>query len=142
MSNLDKLLGIDPGDPQVVLAAALVQADAELLRALIARREQAGLTQQDVADRLGIAQPSVAKFERYDNDPKLSTIRRYALAVGALVNHSVDEQGLRVTCGAATARTAAADYTPLMSWELLGTSYVGSNRRRETPETGIYERSR
>jgi len=141
MSNLDKLLGIDPGDPQVVLAAALVRADIELLRALIDRRERAGLTQQDVADRLGIAQPSVAKFERYDNDPKLSTIRRYALAVGALVNHSVDDQNVRVTRGTATARATTTGQTHL-TMQFFEADNAGTNGRWETPDIRNYERIR
>ncbi|NTW41603.1 MAG: helix-turn-helix transcriptional regulator [Cellulomonadaceae bacterium] len=58
-------------------------------KALIGARRAAGLSQSEVADALGIKQSSVAAFERYDNDPRLSTIRRYALVVGAHVEHEV-----------------------------------------------------
>ena len=73
------------------LATELAETDERLLYALIQARKSAGLKQRDVAELLGIKQSSVAAFERYDNDPRLSTIRRYALAVGARVEH-------RVTC--------------------------------------------
>lgn len=48
------------------------------------------MTQKDVAELLGISQQAVQKFESYDSDPKMSTLARYANAVGALVTHSVE----------------------------------------------------
>ncbi|MDN5558781.1 MAG: helix-turn-helix domain-containing protein [Ruaniaceae bacterium] len=42
-----------------------------------------------MAKLLGVSQQAINKFERYDSDPKLSTIRRYANAVGVLVEHRV-----------------------------------------------------
>jgi len=75
----------------VELAAQLAEADQRLRYQLVKARRDAGLSQRDVADALGIKQSSVAAFERHDNDPRLSTIRRYALAVGVRVQH-------RVTC--------------------------------------------
>lgn len=64
-------------------------ADERLHSDLLRAREENGQTQQDVADLMGVTQPTVASFERYDNDPKLSTVRRYANAVGVIVCHSV-----------------------------------------------------
>ncbi len=64
-------------------------ADERLHANLLRAREENGQTQQDVADLMGVTQPTVASFERYDNDPKLSTVRRYANAVGVVVCHSV-----------------------------------------------------
>ena len=52
-------------------------------------RESAGLTQAQVGELLGVSQQAINKFERYDSDPKLSTIRRYANAVGAIIEHHV-----------------------------------------------------
>lgn len=79
----------DRTSPDFLLATALAEADEEMLYALIEFRHTAGLRQRDVARSLGIAQSSVAAFERHDNDPRLSTIRRYALAVGASIEHTV-----------------------------------------------------
>lgn len=56
---------------------------------MIGLRERAGLSQTEVGALIGISQQAVNKFERYDADPKLSTIRRYANAVGAIVEHHV-----------------------------------------------------
>ena len=70
-------------------AKVLAREDRQLKADLIGLRQRAGLTQTNVADMLGITQQAVNKLERYDSDPKLSTLRRYANAVGALVEHSV-----------------------------------------------------
>lgn len=87
--NVDDFLGIDRSDPRQDLAARQVDEDDGLLDDLVARRLALGLTQTDVADRLGVSQSAVARFEGGDRDPHLSTLRRYALAVDCLVSHHV-----------------------------------------------------
>lgn len=54
----------------------------ELLAELIAERRAAGLSQAEVADRMGTSQPAVARVEAGAVDVRLSTLRRYAEAVG------------------------------------------------------------
>jgi predicted transcriptional regulator len=54
----------------------------ELLADLIAQRHAAGLSQAEVADRMGTSQPAVARVEAGAVDVRLSTLRRYAEAVG------------------------------------------------------------
>lgn len=89
MISLHEALGLDPPDPGVLRADALVKNDSELLDALIQMRIDKGLSQAEVGRRMGVSQPTVAAFES-QRDPKLSTIRRYAHAVEALVSHSVE----------------------------------------------------
>ena len=72
-------------------AARLVEADNDMRWALIQARKEAGLTQHELAEIMGESQPTVASFEREDNDPRLSTLRRYALAVGATLAHQVTD---------------------------------------------------
>lgn len=73
-------------------AASLVENHEGLLRDLVALRKKHGLSQEVVAERMGVSQPAVAKFERYDANPRLSTLRRYAMAVGArLIDEVVDD---------------------------------------------------
>lgn len=88
-SSLDELLGIDPQDPLDSLAEDLVQADSRLLDDLIAARQAARLSQAQVADRMGISQSAVARIESGERNPQLSTLRRYAHAVRARVEHRV-----------------------------------------------------
>ena len=57
---------------------------------LVRVRLQRGLTVDDVADRMGFKPEHVIdQMERPESDPRLSTVRRYAMAVGALVAHDV-----------------------------------------------------
>jgi transcriptional regulator with XRE-family HTH domain len=78
-------------NPSVLQTQAMHMAsgDYALLEALIARREEMGLTQADLAHKIGVSQQAISKFERMDADPRLSTIRRYALAVGLKISHDV-----------------------------------------------------
>lgn len=70
--------------------AKLLAREDRLMRVDLVRiRRENGLTQQDVAELMGVSQQAVNKLERYDADPKLSTLRRYSNAVGALVEHRV-----------------------------------------------------
>ena len=84
MNTLEELLGIDPDSPSMRRATQLVENDRALLRRLIQLRGDQGLTQQDVADRMGVTQPTVARVEAFDS------IRRYAHAIGALIKHVVE----------------------------------------------------
>lgn len=88
--NLHELLE-GQARPSVLQAQAMQMAsgDYALLEALIAKREEMGLTQADLASKIGVSQQAVSKFERMDADPRLSTIRRYALAVGLKISHEV-----------------------------------------------------
>jgi DNA-binding XRE family transcriptional regulator len=55
----------------------------ELARELIAARTQAGLTQGDVAARMGTTQSVVARIESGRGTPSMRTVQRFASAVGA-----------------------------------------------------------
>lgn len=66
------------------------ESSASMLYELVEIRRASGLTRAEVGKRMGISKASVAKFEAYYNDPKLSTIKRYALAVGATVTFKTE----------------------------------------------------
>ncbi len=46
-------------------------------------REEAGLTQEEVARRLNTQKSAISRIENHADDVRLSTLRRYASAVGA-----------------------------------------------------------
>ena len=60
------------------------QADEfALARELIAARTRAGLTQAEVAQRMGTTQSTVARLEGGKAAPSLRSVQRYAQVVGA-----------------------------------------------------------
>jgi DNA-binding XRE family transcriptional regulator len=64
-------------------AAYDAQADEfAVARELIAARTQAGLTQADVAERMGTTQSTVARLEGGKALPSMRSLQRYAQAVG------------------------------------------------------------
>lgn len=102
--DIYELLGENPDDPGHRHARDLVAADRAMVRDLVAVRERYGMTQADVARAMGTNQASISRFESGHSDAHLSTVRRYAKAVGALVRHevtAVDEDRIRLTAHAA-----------------------------------------
>ncbi|WP_407291732.1 helix-turn-helix domain-containing protein [Morganella morganii] len=77
-----------------VAAAARVQADEILLNIHLAElREKVKKTQVEMAQALGIKQPTVAGMEKPGRDVKLSTLRRYVDAIGGKLNIDVELPG-------------------------------------------------
>ncbi|MBQ4567194.1 MAG: XRE family transcriptional regulator [Desulfovibrio sp.] len=58
-----------------------LESEFAIARALIKARSEAGMSQSDVAARLGVTQPAVARMESGKN-VSIKTLRRYATAVG------------------------------------------------------------
>jgi len=78
-------------------AEQLVESHYELMQSLIALRKKKGLSQETIGERMGISQPGVAAFEAMDSNPTLSSVRRYAHAIGARITHHViDDSGYTV----------------------------------------------
>ncbi|MBF0696953.1 helix-turn-helix domain-containing protein [Actinomyces bowdenii] len=102
--DIYELLGENPDDPGHRHARDLVAADRAMVRDLVAVRERYGMTQADVARAMGTNQASISRFESGHSDAHLSTVRRYAKAVGALIRHevtAVNEDRIRLTAHAA-----------------------------------------
>ena len=53
-----------------------------LLHEIVALRKDSGLTQQQLADRSGIPQPSIGRIETGRTNPKLSTLLQLVHALG------------------------------------------------------------
>lgn len=59
-----------------------LEPEFALARTLIEARTNAGLTQEEVAERMGTTQSVVARLEGGGSLPSIKTIRRYAEATG------------------------------------------------------------
>lgn len=75
----------------VTKARVLLDSERHLMESLKAIRKKRGITQTEVARRMGVTQPAVAAFEHYDANPRMASIRRYALAIGAEFTVDVKE---------------------------------------------------
>jgi predicted transcriptional regulator len=64
----------------------------ELVDELVRARREHGLSQTEIAARMGTSQSAVARLERGELDARLSTLQRYADAVGHSVNWRVSPQ--------------------------------------------------
>jgi predicted transcriptional regulator len=60
---------------------------------LVARRRALGLSQTEVAARMGTSQSAVARLEAGDADIRLSTLERYAVALGVQLDWRVKAGG-------------------------------------------------
>lgn len=72
------------------LAEHLAAEDLAFLHDLGALRRPAGLRQKDIALAWGHRTSAVRQFEKPGHDPRLSTIRRYAAAVGVRYRHHAE----------------------------------------------------
>ena len=57
---------------------------------LMVLRRQMGLSQAEVAARMGTSQSAVARFEAGDLDVRLSTVERYSSALGARLEWTIE----------------------------------------------------
>lgn len=71
-------------------AKEILKEQRAFRESLVNVRRMRGLSQARVAEILGQSQSSIAQFERYDSNPTLGSIRRYALAVGASVSMTAE----------------------------------------------------
>ncbi|WP_312670657.1 helix-turn-helix transcriptional regulator [Pseudescherichia sp.] len=80
MATLKQLLAQRSPESQKRIAARAAEVRQEITLAKL--REELHVSQVQLAAALGISQPSVVKMEKVDNDPKLSTLKRYVAALG------------------------------------------------------------
>jgi ribosome-binding protein aMBF1 (putative translation factor) len=70
-------------DPEFAENYEVGYADFEIGVILRQAREAAGLTQEEVAQKLQTKKSAISRIENHADDVRLSTIQRYAEAVGA-----------------------------------------------------------
>ena len=70
-------------DPEYREVHAALEEEFSLARAVIAARKRAGLTQAELARRMGTTQPAVTRMESGRIQPSLRTLRRLAEATGS-----------------------------------------------------------
>jgi transcriptional regulator with XRE-family HTH domain len=79
-----------PGFREMALRR-MAEQRAGLVRELAAQRTAAGLSQTEVAARMGTSQSAVARLESGATDARASTLERYAAAIGGEIDWSLNE---------------------------------------------------
>ncbi|MDR0346652.1 MAG: helix-turn-helix domain-containing protein [Nocardiopsaceae bacterium] len=64
-----------------------------LISDLAGQRQAAGLSQTEVAARMGTSQSAVARLESGDADLRMSTLERYAAAIGSQLGWQLQQEG-------------------------------------------------
>ena|SRR3990167_659634 len=86
--TLEQILAVEK--PEVIAEAHEKAAEMLLNIHLAELRELVQKTQVDVAQTLGIKQPSVAEMEKRGRDLKLSSLKRYVEATGGKLRLDVE----------------------------------------------------
>ncbi len=71
-------------------AGRMAEDRGRLVRELAQQRQAAGLSQTEVAARMGTSQSAVARLESGTADVRASTLERYAAAVGGQITWKLD----------------------------------------------------
>ena len=79
-----------PGFRQLALRRMAAER-ADLVRELVGQRQAAGLSQTEIAARMGTSQSAVARLESGATDARASTLERYAAAIGGEISWSLHE---------------------------------------------------
>ncbi|MFV0635709.1 helix-turn-helix domain-containing protein [Mitsuokella sp.] len=82
MTNFDDFLNTQMKNPEFKKEYDALEPEFEIIQAMIDARKDAGLTQQELAKRTGIAQSDISKLESGNANPSLRTLRRLAAGMG------------------------------------------------------------
>ncbi|EPS5956322.1 helix-turn-helix domain-containing protein [Escherichia coli] len=80
MATLKELMAKQSPESQARIAAKVEEMRQTI--ALHQLREELNISQTEMAAAMGIKQPTLVKMEQADNDPRLSTLKRYVAALG------------------------------------------------------------
>jgi DNA-binding XRE family transcriptional regulator len=83
MTELAELKARLLDDAETRAAYESMEAEYAIARELIAARTRAGLSQAQVAERMGTSQSTIARLESGRTLPSLRTLDRYARATGS-----------------------------------------------------------
>ncbi len=90
MTDLDDVKQEFLKDPVNKAAYDALAPEFDLARCLIAARVASGLTQAEVADRMGTKQSEISRIESARQNITISRLARYAQAVGAKLDIRLD----------------------------------------------------
>ncbi|HBX2037740.1 TPA: helix-turn-helix transcriptional regulator [Klebsiella variicola subsp. variicola] len=88
MATLKELMAKQSPESQQRIAAKAAEIRQSVALNLL--REELQMSQTEMAAAMGgVKQPTIAKMEQADNDPRLSTLKRYIAALGGELSINV-----------------------------------------------------
>lgn len=87
--ELAELLEEKLQSPTFAAAYEDAQQRSRLVEELAEARKRTALSQRAIADEMGTTQSAISDFENAGTDPRLSTLQRYARAVGVRVHFDI-----------------------------------------------------
>ena len=75
-------------DPEFSKAYEEIQPEMSVIRAIIDARTSQNLTQQELAEKTGIAQTEISKLENGTRNPSIKLLQRLADGMGMVLNIS------------------------------------------------------
>ena len=96
MSELTELINEEMKNPEFKKAWDDIQPEMDVIRAMVATRNEQNLTQKELAERTGINQADISKLENGTRNPSLKLLKRLADGMGmALKIEFVPKASLR-----------------------------------------------
>lgn len=80
MATYRELLAQESPEMQARVAGRIEETGTRITLSML--RDELNISQTELAAAMGVKQPSVARMEQADNDPRLSTLNRYVKALG------------------------------------------------------------
>ena len=77
-------------NPEVLQEYERLHLEFEMIHALVAARNRSGLTQAEVAERMGTTQSVVARLEGGGSTPTWKTLQRYAQATNSRLHVTLE----------------------------------------------------
>ena len=85
-TEFKELLADQLKDPEFRAEWDALQPTMALVQAMIDARRSTGLTQKQLAQKTGIAQSDISKFETGGGNPSLKTLQRLAAGMGMVLH--------------------------------------------------------
>ncbi|MCD7981386.1 MAG: helix-turn-helix domain-containing protein [Clostridiales bacterium] len=85
MTNFNDYLQEQLKDPEFRAEYDALEPEFSFMQAMIDARRETGMTQKQLAEKTGISQSDISKFESGSGNPSIKTMRRLAAGLGMRV---------------------------------------------------------
>lgn len=82
MTNFNEYLQEQLQDPEFREEYDALDTEFSFIQAMIDARRETGMTQKQLAEKTGISQSDISKFESSSGNPSIKTLRRLAAGLG------------------------------------------------------------